>query len=322
MGKKLLVLDWDTPVVSAAAMCQNTYVAKHKESGIETPVKSQKAFKAKIDKKYWDDYEFIYKPTPITPPTDKTDVKDFKPEYVGMHSVKVELEKVLAQSASWRKDYWIVVHKEGNHRNEIATIAEYKGNRKPKPIFTQTIKEYVVDKYKDKVIYVEGEETDDRVVQFMHQEFLRVGEDKPNFDVVLGGIDKDLRQVVGWHWNFRTFEFEWIDSFKAAKNFFIQTIMGDGTDNIKGLVDLPTEVKKQYGATARKGVGIKTAELLLADCKKPQEMFQRVVDLYKIQYPDNWFPVLEENCQLLYLKKTPDDSYNLQERLERFKINV
>lgn len=321
MGKKLLILDWDTPIVRAASMCQTTYVAKHKESGIEIPTKTQKAFKETIQKEYWGDWEFIHKPLPLQPPKDRTDKTEFKPEWVGMHTVKSEVDRVLRATEAWRYDWKLVVHKEGNHRDEIATITKYKGNRPPKPIFTQAIKEYVVDKYKDNVEYVVGEESDDRVAQYMYEEYRRVGENKPHFNVVLGGVDKDLKQMVGWHYNYDKDSLFWVDTFSAAHQFYIQTIMGDSTDNILGLVQLPQEVKQHFGARAGRGLGEKTALLLLEDCKTPREMLQRVVDLYRIQYPDNWFFVLQENCQLLYLKKTPQDSYNLQEKLEKFQIN-
>lgn len=323
MSKKLLIVDFDTPIVRCAALAQTNYVAIHEDTGEEYPVQSQKKFLEKIAPEYRSKFRFEWKPQPLTPSADKTDNKEVlgHPEYMGMHALNKEIEKIRSAASSWAYDIKFIIHKEGNHRNEIATIATYKGNRKEKPIFTPQIKEHAIKKLGDKAILAVGEESDDVVAQYLHKEYMRVGERKEHFNVVLGHVDKDIDQCVGWHYNFDKNVIYWVDKLQAAKQFYFQCIMGDASDNIKGIVELPKEVKKQYGIWTGKGVGEKSAQKLLEDCDTPQKMLQRVVDLYKIQYPDNWFDVLQENCRLLYLKRTPDDNYCLQSKLDIFKVD-
>ena len=52
MGKKLLIVDFDTPIVRAATMCQTTYVATDTRTGAEFPVKTQKGFLEKINPEF------------------------------------------------------------------------------------------------------------------------------------------------------------------------------------------------------------------------------------------------------------------------------
>ena len=322
MSKKLLIVDFDTPIVRSASMCQTNYVAVHIDTGNEYPVQSQKAFLQKINPEYHKKYKFEWKPQPLKPAADSTENKEIlhHPEYIGMHALNREIEKIRTAASTWAYDVLFVIHKEGNHRNEIATIAEYKGQRKEKPIFTPEIKEHAIKKLGDKAILAVGEESDDTVAQYLYEEYLRVGERKEHFNVVLGHVDKDIDQCPGWHYNYDKNVIYWVDKISAARKFYTQCIMGDASDNIKGIVDLPKEVKEQYGIWKGKGVGEKSAVKLLEDCDTPQKMLQRVVDLYRIQYPDNWFDILQENCRLLYLKRTPDDAYCLQSKLDIFKV--
>ena len=322
MSKKLLIVDFDTPIVRSAMIAQTNYVAIHQDTGDEFPIQTQKGFLEKIAPEFHNKFKFEWKPQPLKPSADNTENKEIlhHPEYIGMHTVNKEVERIIAATEYWAYDVKFVIHKEGNHRNEIATIAKYKGNRKEKPIFYQHVKDHAIKKFEDKVILAVNEETDDLVAQFMYKEYLRVGERKEHFNVVLGHVDKDIDQCIGWHYNFDKNNLYWIDRIAAAKQFYLQCIMGDASDNIKGIVDLPKDVKEKYGIWKGKGVGEKSAVKLLEDCDTPQKMLQRIVDLYRIQYPDNWFDVLQENCRLLYLKRTPEDNYCLQSKLDLFKV--
>ncbi len=322
MSKKLLIVDFDTPIVRCAAMAQTNYVAIHNATGEEYPVQSQKKFLEKIAPEHRGDFRFEWKPQPLTPSADKTENKEVlgHPEYMGMHALNKEIEKIRSAASSWAYDIKFIIHKEGNHRNEIATIATYKGNRKEKPIFTPHIKEHAIKKLGDKAILAIGRESDDIISEYLYNEYKRVGEKKEHFNVVAGGIDFDLQQCIGWHYNYDKNELLWIDKMQAAKNFWEPVLCGDASDNIKGIVDIPKEVKKEFGIKT-KGVGDKTAEKLLSDCESPKAMLERIVYLYKAQYPDNWFDVLEENCKLLYLSRFDGDIFCLSKRLEMFGID-
>ena len=74
---------------------------------------------------------------------------------------------------------------------------------------------------------------------------------KANEDYVIIGNDKDLHQVPGKHYNFKTGKKEDIDEDRAAFLKYKQVLMGDTTDNIEGIP----------------GIGPKKAEKILEGAK-------------------------------------------------------
>ncbi len=115
----------------------------------------------------------------------------------------------------------------GNFRNEIATQAEYKGNRKskPKPFWFSNIRQHLMDSYDFHVI--DGMETDDALT-ILHN---RLKTKHP----VICSIDKDLLQSPGKHYNFNSQEMTVATDEMALYLLATQIIVGDSTDNIKGL---------------------------------------------------------------------------------------
>ncbi len=49
------------------------------------------------------------------------------------------------------------------------------------------------------------------------------------------GVDKDLLQIEGWHFNFLNNTFEYVDEVEAAKFVYWQMLVGDQTDSIGGI---------------------------------------------------------------------------------------
>lgn len=115
----------------------------------------------------------------------------------------------------------------GNFRNEIATQAEYKGNRKskPKPFWFYNIRQHLIDSYEFHLI--NGMETDDALT-ILHN---RLKSNNP----IICSIDKDLLQSPGKHYNFNTQEITVATEDMALYLLATQIITGDSTDNIKGL---------------------------------------------------------------------------------------
>lgn len=143
---------------------------------------------------------------------------------------------MLADMPDTHNDIESYVGGEGNFRFKI--YPEYKANRKDleKPKYLKQAYAYLVHFWNGTV--VNGVEADDMVA-------IRATE--LGDDCVIVGIDKDLRQIAGTHYNWKKREFETITPEQADYNFWMQMLTGDTSDNIKGV----------------KGIGPKKAEKIL-----------------------------------------------------------
>ena len=113
----------------------------------------------------------------------------------------------------------------GNFRYELAKTAPYKGNRiSEKPIHLQALRNHLVESWG--FVIVDGIEADDIVAT-------RGTELKD--ECIIVGIDKDLLQIPGWHYNYRKHTKQYVDEFTGWYNFYLQILTGDVADNIKGL---------------------------------------------------------------------------------------
>ena len=163
-----------------------------------------------------------------------------------------------------------------NYRYEIAKTVPYKGNRKDmqKPKHYEALRECMVTRLG--AVIVDGQEADDEVAIRMTKE-----PDK----YLLVGVDKDLRQIPGWHHNPKKAETEYIDDFTGFKNFCTQLLTGDRVDNIPGL----------------EGIGPVKAAKALGKAKTQEELLQAVWKLY--QEKEHGIEYLTEQGQLLWLRR-------------------
>ena len=163
-----------------------------------------------------------------------------------------------------------------NFRDEIAVTAPYKGNRTgtAKPTHYKALREYLAWSW-DATIW-EGMEADDAVAI----EATELGE-----KAVIVSLDKDLDQVVGWHYNFAKGLHYYVDQETADFNFYKQFLTGDRVDNIKGV----------------HGIGEKRATALL-EGKTVEEMWEIIVE--KLGYDR-----AIENGHLLYMLRSVGDSF-------------
>lgn len=170
-----------------------------------------------------------------------------------------------------------------NFRDKIATIKPYKGNRDPskKPKYYDEIRQYMIDHQGAEV--VDGQEADDAqgIAQW-------AAKDR---STVIVGIDKDLRMIPGWHYNFVKDILDYVALPDANEFFFKQMLTGDTTDNIQGIPK----------------VGPKTAEKLLAPCEKNLHKMQEVVmNEYRRYYGDEAEAAYREMAGLLWIRREED----------------
>jgi len=163
-----------------------------------------------------------------------------------------------------------------NFRDEYAITAPYKGNRKgkDKPSHYHLLREYLTTSWD--ALVVDGMEADD---------MLAIRATELGDDSVIVTLDKDLDQVVGWHYNFVKKNKYYITEAQGLLNFYKQFLVGDVVDNIKGA----------------HGIGEKKAQKLLED-KTEKEMWDIVVEHLGVDHA--W-----ENGHLLYMLRSVDDKW-------------
>lgn len=176
-------------------------------------------------------------------------------EYV-LSTVKKMLLHIIEGCAA---DGWLVcLSGSANHRDKIASIAKYKGNRDKtrRPLHHEEVIKYL--KGTHHALVIDGQEADDLIAD------LSVALTAVGYDPVICTIDKDLQQIPGKYFSFVEGKKFTISTATAKKCLLKQILMGDGTDNVPGIAQ----------------VGPATAEKLLADAADPLSVILEQWDKY------------------------------------------
>lgn len=175
----------------------------------------------------------------------------------------------------------------GNFRDRLATIQPYKGNRvhSHKPKYYKDITEYLLDFWDAEL--VNGREADD-ALGCAQWDVWSSGSD----DSVIVSIDKDLDNIPGYHYNWRKENLYYIDLDEADRKFWKQVIIGDTTDNIRGLP----------------GCGPVFADNLLADKQGWVEYYDAVLSAYKSKGHSE--EAFFENASLLWIQRVKDLNFD------------
>ncbi len=181
----------------------------------------------------------------------------------------------------------------GNHRDAIAKVRPYKGNRvnMEKPLHYAAIRRYLMSRWDARKI--DGWEADDEVAMQSALE----GHDPSA--VIIVSQDKDLRTVPGLLYNYRHDKYELITPKGALVNFYRQMLMGDATDNIVGCFK----------------VGEKKAEAIITEELTEEEMYAAVLDEFDASLKRKGCPyegrtaedVVLEMGQLLHMCRAKGD---------------
>lgn len=349
MDYELVILDADTPVLRAALSVQKNYViVRRKSDGKEARYdnitlfwghwKNKKGGQlAKINDLRVEKGLEPYKP------------EDFEVEECAELNPEIEnhLEKAVEQfdyfvgkikRLNLAKDYLLGIGGTGNFRHDLAQILPYKGARKDKPLLFAETKEAIIQKYQRRVEVVNNEEVDDwcGIKGFEnYKHFLKTGKWK----YVLGFVDKDLQQIISPQFNYGDDDPKVIipTPFDAAKAFCTQCLAGDkGTDNIQGLPNFTDEIRQKYELGKTKGIGKATALKYLESCETIKDLFSRVVEAYKSYYGTekqefvshrgealmwDWVDYLQDNAQLLWLRREKDEAYHICTTLDKLGIS-
>lgn len=303
-----VVYDFDTSLYASSTVLEDSYIiARHISSGREKEFKNITEFKGKgrtaatlggwlkeeNDERGTDfkasDFKIIQKKRRNSVPFSKAQ------EFI-ISSAECVREK------PWCDKIRYVIGGEDNYRLKLNPL--YKDGRPPKPIMYQELREWFIETYKDEVIIADGCEADDILSIFGHYGFskaLKSGDYKDD-KICLVFIDKDLLQIPGWKWNFKSKKEnpDWQTPFMATKSLFVQLLQGDPTDNIKGLEGVPKYTKEEYKLKGS-GIGNTNALTLLSDCDTKEKVEERVKYLYRTYYCDLWEEKFQESYQMLKL---------------------
>lgn len=143
-------------------------------------------------------------------------------------------------------------------RYSVAVEKEYKGNRKQDSRdYEQKVSDimYVVEYImkSNNVLIFSDLEADDILSMLQCEETFIISN------------DKDLKQVPGWHFNFKTLNIHRINEIDAHKNLCYQLLVGDATDCIPGL----------------KGIGDKRALEIMGETPMNQMIFTILLEYQK-----------------------------------------
>jgi 5'-3' exonuclease len=156
---------------------------------------------------------------------------------------------------------------------------------KPKPKYYEGLKYYLVTE--EAAICTPEQEADD--ILGIEQTKFNMMLENPEYGgdgSCICSIDKDLLQIPGNHYNFVKKEKRYVDPAEGLRNFYLQLLIGDVADNIKGVY----------------GIGPKKAEKAFEACSKEEEYFKVVAELYEHDYVR-----LLKNGQLLKIRTRKDE---------------
>ena len=193
------------------------------------------------------------------------------------------IDDILAQTKA--DEFYIALTGENNFRYQV--YPEYKANRTDmvKPKFLEECKDYLHLQYN--AVYSDGCEADD---------LLGIEQCKDISNTIICSLDKDLRQIPGRHYSWEisggTPEKRWtkaaeltnVTHEEGLRFFYKQLIIGDSTDNIKGV----------------KGAGKKAAQVI-DTLTTEREMFETVWEMYGSDEE------MLMNGQCLYIFKKEND---------------
>lgn len=196
-----------------------------------------------------------------------------------LHNLRSIIDKTMERFACpWE----VYLSGKGNFRYEVATLVPYKSNRliQAKPVHYAALRAYLHRKYSAR--FVDGMEADDEIAT-RAEEIRSTG-----MNPIVVTIDKDLRQIGGYNYNWVKGELEDIPHKEAKRFFYQQMLTGDRTDAIPGIP----------------GVGDVTAGKMLAKCNTDWEMYQVVLKAYEQHYMSETSKVITEIGTLLHLQRT------------------
>jgi 5'-3' exonuclease len=213
-------------------------------------------------------------------------VKDDEPVEYALATARASVHNIQEKFPDSDKTLLFLTGK-GNFRDKVATHQIYKGNRDPanKPRLYDEIKEYLI-KHQGAEI-VTGMEAEDECG-------IRQYEAKDKSTVIVG-VDKDLMCIPGWHYNPVKDLMVYQTLPEADAHFWLQVLMGDRVDNIRGIDK----------------IGPKTAAKIIAACEgNIMTMREKALELYVKQHGNDGEAILDETAKLVWILRKRGETYD------------
>lgn len=214
------------------------------------------------------------------------------------------VERILYDAGATEYELWL----SGGNNFRYQVYPEYKANRltMPRPKWEQEVKQYLVDQWQAN--RTDGIEADDMLGIRQWQLKPRFGSamvktEGTSYDTwefgsesIICHLDKDMNQIAGHHYNWelvregkvvREKQTYFVTPEDADYFFFYQLLVGDPTDNIKGI----------------KGIGPKKAAGILHGCESNRERYEAVLERYSCEEE------LDMNAQCVYIHRKHNDSW-------------
>lgn len=206
-----------------------------------------------------------------------TKTKEREPDDLAINRLDELLYRILTETGA--EEYRVFLSGSENFRKMI--YPGYKANREGKPVpkMLGPCQEFLMKEWKAEIVH--GYEADD-AIGMAHNE-----------NTIICSIDKDFKQLPGEHYNFVRLEFDVVDEDTAEYNFWSQMLIGDSSDNIKGV----------------EGIGpVKTKKILTG--LAPNQMYETVRELYN---DDERFLM---NFRMLRILRDPMEYENIMKEIE------
>lgn len=228
-----------------------------------------------------------------------------------LHSVKVQLNSIIQGAKA--NEYKILLTGKNNFRDELVDYYKANRDRGKRPEHYDAITDYLIEQWGAKLVH--NREADDALSILQWKDYL--DKDNRSFHTIICSIDKDLDIVPGWHYNFVKDETYWITEVEGLRNFYMQMLTGDVSDNIPG-------ISKITGNRRRRGE-MEEHQAKIDKMDTDEEMWTYVYYAYIAEFmamdENEWPPVdfsavreavwekLREIGKLLWMQRTVDDDW-------------
>ena len=175
-------------------------------------------------------------------------------------------------------------HRDGSNtfRHKLAVTKPYKGQRGKTPHWVKYWKPIIVDHLVSVWKFIELSELEaDDGCSICANHFR-----KNSVDYIVCSPDKDLKQIVGNHYDYKKCEFDYIDEYNSLKNLYGQSLKGDSVDNICGC---PM-------------VGEKSPHMNFPGCTTEEEFVEYAKEVYRSKKADSIF---NEQLNLVRMLRIP-----------------